>query len=106
MPVVVLLRHPVAFASSLRRLYWRFDFRNWLDQPLLMRDWLGPFEAEIREQAERPADVIEQAGLLWNVICSVADQFREQHQDWIFLRHEDLSMDPMGGFQELFERLY
>ena len=31
--VLVVTRHPAAFASSLLRLDWRFEFGAWLDQP-------------------------------------------------------------------------
>lgn len=105
MQVVVLVRHPAAFASSLKRLDWRFDFHNWLDQPLLMRDWLGPWEQQLRAAAETPLDVIEEAALCWNVIYEVAARMRAQHSDWIFLTHEELSIDPVGKFRTLFEQL-
>ena len=45
--VVAMIRNPAAFASSIKRLAWGFDFRNWLDQELLMRDLLHPFTDEI-----------------------------------------------------------
>ena len=40
MGVVVMIRHPAAFASSLKRLGWQFDFNDLLQQPLLLRE--GP----------------------------------------------------------------
>ena len=45
--VVVTVRHPAGFASSLKRLNWPFDFRNLLDQPILMRDHLEVDRAEM-----------------------------------------------------------
>ena len=39
--VVVLIRHPAAFASSLKRLGWTHRFEHFLDQPLLLRDHLS-----------------------------------------------------------------
>ena len=59
--VVVMIRHPAAFASSIKRLGWRFDFRNWGDQPLLLRDLIGPYEEPIRKFSEREPDIIDQA---------------------------------------------
>jgi hypothetical protein len=103
--VVVLVRHPAAFASSLKRMGWTFDFRNWLDQPLLMRDLLGKWEVEIREAVRTPGDVVDQAALLWNVIYDVTDHLRVEHPDWIVLRHEDLSLEPEAEFEMLFRRL-
>jgi hypothetical protein len=45
--VVIAVRHPLAFVSSLKRLNWPFDFQDLLDQPLLMRDHLEPFRSQM-----------------------------------------------------------
>jgi hypothetical protein len=31
--------------------------------------------------------------------------YQRQHPDWIFIRHEDISLDPVGKFRSLFEAL-
>lgn len=105
MQAVVMIRHPAAFASSIKRLSWRFDFQNWRDQPLLQRDLIGPYEGEIREFAEREHDIVDQAILMWNVIHHVIRGYEERHPDWSFVRHEDLSEEPLKGFRELFVKL-
>ena len=64
--VVITVRHPAAFASSLKRLNWFFDFQNLLDQPLLMRDQLEPYREQM--QCMPAEDVIGQSALLWNMI--------------------------------------
>lgn len=61
MDVVVLIRHPAAFAGSLKRLHSTHPFADFLAQPLLMRDHLYPFESEIKQFAETEHDVIDQA---------------------------------------------
>ncbi len=105
MDVIVLIRHPAAFASSLKRLNWTHPFSHFLEQPLLMRDYLYPFESEIREYAYRKHDIIDQAILLWKVIHHVIVKYQKNHDDWIFLHHEDLSQAPLFGFQTLFNKL-
>ena len=45
--VVITVRHPAGFVSSLKRLNWVFDFHDLLDQPLLMQKWLGVDRAEM-----------------------------------------------------------
>lgn len=102
---VVLIRHPAAFASSLKRLDWTFDFGHWVGQPLLLRDLVGPYAAEIGSYAERERDIIDQAILLWNVMHHVILGYRERHPDWIFIRHEDLCEEPTDRFRELYDRL-
>src|ERR1041384_1293291 len=59
--VVITVRHPAAFASSLKRLNWPFDFRDLLDQPLLMRDHLEPCREEV--ECIQADDVVGQAAL-------------------------------------------
>jgi hypothetical protein len=103
--VVVLTRHPAAFASSLSRLGWTFDFGNWLDQPLLMRDLLAPWRAELDRARADPGDVIDQAALSWRVIAEVTRRWQEEHPDWQFVTHEELSREPIAGFRSLFETL-
>jgi len=64
--VVISVRHPAAFASSLKRLNWPFDFRNLLDQPALMRDHLEADRADM--ESTQPDDIVGQAALLWRMI--------------------------------------
>lgn len=106
MEVVVMIRHPAAFAGSLLRLDWpRFDFRNWAEQPLFLRHLAGPYEDAIRSFDPKRQDLLDEAILLWNVIHHVIRGYRERHPDWVFVRHEDLAEEPVKGFHELYERL-
>ena len=97
--VIALIRHPAAFASSVTRLGWTHDFALFLDQPLLLRDHLAPFEDEIRDYAAHERDAIDQAILLWRLIYSTVATFRERHPEWTFVRHEDLSRAPVPGLR-------
>lgn len=101
--VVVTVRHPGGFASSLKRLYWPFDFRDLLDQPLLMRDHLEPFRAEMERTP--PEDVIGQSALLWRMIYRVVHATRERFPSMIVLRHEDLSRDPIAEYARVYDSL-
>jgi len=101
--VVIAVRHPAAFASSLKRLNWPFDFQDLLDQPLLMRDHLEPFRADM--QAVKRDDLIGQAALLWRMIYHSVRATRELHPDFIAVRHEDLSRDPITGYHDLYASL-
>lgn len=105
MNVVVLIRHPAAFTSSIRRLNWKHNFSHFLNQPLLMQDYLGPFEAQIHDFAAKEHDILEQATLLWRMIHHVIIQYQEKHKDWLFLRHEDISADPTSHFQYMYKRM-
>ena len=105
MNVIVMIRHPAAFTSSLRRLHWAHDFNGFLQQPLLLRDYLEPFAGEIEQFARQPQDILDQGILLWRMMHYVISQYQQAHSDWIFLRHEDISADPLQHFKYLFKRL-
>ena len=101
--VVITVRHPAAFASSLKRLNWLFDFQDLLDQPLLMRDHLELYREEM--QSIKSDDVIGQSALLWKMIYHSVHTTRELNPDFIIVRHEDLSRDPVSGYRDLYQLL-
>jgi Sulfotransferase family len=105
MDVVVIIRHPAAFVGSLKKARWEFRFEQFLEQPLLMQHHLSGFRTEIEALATRKADIVDQGILLWNVIYDVIRGYRNRHPDWIFVRHEDLSREPLSAFFDIFQRL-
>ena len=101
--VVITVRHPAAFASSLKRLNWPFDFQDLLAQPLLMRDHLEPYREEMG--SIKADDVIGQASLLWKLIYRSVHAARQSNPDFLIVRHEDLSVDPIPGYRALYTAL-
>ena len=101
--VVITVRHPAAFTSSLQRLGWSFDFKNFLGQPLLMRDHLETYREHML--AVKTEDVIGQGALLWKIIYSVVRKFKQLNPEWFVVRHEDLSLDPVNRYRELYSAL-
>lgn len=106
MHCIVMIRHPAAFVASMKRLGWASHPEKWaLPQALLMRDLLGPFESRIREMSRGEYDLIERASLAWAMHHHVISLYRTRHPDWIFLRHEDISLDPTRAFADLYGKL-
>ena len=103
--VVIAVRHPAAFVSSLKRLDWPFQFEDLLAQPLLMRDWLEPYREEMIAAQKEPIDIVYQGSLLWNLIYSVVLQYEQKYPEFIIVRHEDLSLDPINAFQAIYKEL-
>jgi hypothetical protein len=101
--IVVTVRHPAAFASSLKRLNWSFDFGDLLQQPMLMRDCLGPYRREMESVAD--GDIIGQASLLWVIIYQVVRLAQQSNPSIRTVVHEDLSRDPLTGFRTLYDEL-
>jgi hypothetical protein len=100
--IVVVVRHPLAIAGSTNRLHWGFDTSWLLDQPLLMRDRLEPFRAELESQ---PDTLAGQTALLWRIVYSVASDDARSLPQVRLVRHEDLSRQPVQEFAELYGSL-
>src|ERR1700727_1223320 len=62
--VVVLVRHPLSWVGSWRKLGWKAQLHDLLRQPLLMRDLLGPYEDDLRAMADS-TDYVARAATLW-----------------------------------------
>jgi len=104
MNIVVLIRHPAAFCSSLKIKDWQFDFSN-LQQESLINGYLLKYKDEIQEYSTNKKDLIDQAILLWNIIYHTINIYKSKHPEWIFVRHEDLSKNPIEEFQTLYNKL-
>lgn len=101
--VVVTVRHPAGFTSSLKRLGWNFDFDNLLNQPLLMRDHLEKDKDMIKSVDKN--DIVTQGALLWKLIYRFVHLTSNLFPQFNVVRHEDLSLDPVAGFQNLYQKL-
>ena len=101
--IVITVRHPAGFASSLKRLGWNFDFQNLLNQPLLMRDHLEQDRALVESIAKD--DIIGQGALLWKLIYRFVHQTGSLFPQFNILKHEDFSLDPLTHFQNLYQKL-
>ena len=103
---VVCIRHPAAFVSSLQLKRWVFDFHSFLDQPGLIDEFWPNQHSQIRDLSERQnGDFISEAAYLWRLLHQVIAKFRRDYPKWIYVRHEDLSRQPVDGFRRLYADL-
>lgn len=105
MDVVVLIRHPAAIVSSYKELNWTHPFSHFLNQPELMEEQLAPFRHEIEDFVNNEYDIVDQIALLWKLIHYKITKYQETHPNWIFLRYEDLALDPIEGYRKIFHQL-
>jgi hypothetical protein len=103
--VVIMVRHPIPFVSSLKRLGWSFDFNNLLNQPLLMRDHYEPFRSEMVHTNQNEQDIVGQGILLWRMIYTLVHQYKTRGVDIQLIRHEDLSQRPLPIFEVIYQQL-
>lgn len=101
MPIVLLVRHPCAAASSMLRLgYGRYPMSVFLDQPTLVEDHLDPYIDLIRSTE----DEFDVRVLRWCVQHKVLfSQLAEGDVHLMF--YEELCEDPHGSFEALFTYL-
>lgn len=103
MEVMIMVRHPGAFAGSYRRIAEPNRFADLAHQEALMEGPLALYVEEV-ERGARTVDPIEQAAILWRILYSIVVRYQDRHPDWEVVRHEDLSFDPNRAFLDLFER--
>lgn len=104
--VVAVIRHPAAFVASLKVKGWEFDFNNWASQSDLMKDYLSGFETEINQYTKDQPDLIDGGILLYRCIYYVISEYQKKYDsEWYFVRHEDLSRNPVSEYEKLFEHL-
>ena len=102
--VVCMIRNPLAFAGSLKKQGWDFDFNNFLQQEELMKSWLSGFKDEI-EKVHADGDFIDRISLLWNILNYVILDYQEKYQEWFFIKHETLAREPIKNFKKMFDYL-
>jgi len=105
MEVVIMIRHPAAFVSSLKNLNWNFPFNHILEQHLLMKDHLDIFKEEIIEYSRNRKNIIDQGTLLWRIFVHIINKYKNNNKKWIFLKYEDISRDPLNNYVKLYKDL-
>lgn len=102
--VVALVRHPVAFYHSHKRLGWDFDLNNLREQPPLLDDYLQQ-EASLLERTNWTYP--ERLAILWRCFNKVLGEFSDTFDGeatWTLKRHEDFCVRPMEEFGDFFRR--
>lgn len=105
MQVIILVRHPAAFVGSLLIRNWHHPFHHFLEQPLLMERYLNKYRGELEDIVRSSRDIVDQGALLWTMLYDVLSTYIDRNPDWIVVRHEDLSMQPLEGFRKLYTAL-
>lgn len=99
---VVMMRHPAAFAGSLKRMNWSTDFGEFLSQDRLMESAVGRLAADMRSTSRD--DVIGQSIVLWNMFADWIGELAKRPDVQVII-HERLSVDPLSEFRRLYQWL-
>lgn len=99
---VVVVRHPVSLAASLKRVGWWPGTREFAEQPDLVADY---FSDEVDFLHREWATPVLKSAAHWRATYKVLLTQAEEHPDWQVVTHEALSADPVPTFRQLYEAL-
>lgn len=103
--VLILIRHPGGFTTSMHSLNWtekRDRPVSLLEQPKLINDYLSWLPQIIKNKNLTP---VQNSGLLWHCIYHVIDCFQQNLEDknrFLIVRIEDLCLNPIENFKKIF----
>jgi hypothetical protein len=103
--VICMIRNPLSFIGSIKKAGWNYYFYDFLKQKRLLETWLAPFKSEVERLAAKPSDIIDHGCLLWNIFHYVILDYQKHYPSWKFLKYEDIAMNPLLEFEELFDLL-
>ena len=99
---VIVVKHPVSMAASLKRLGWSPRLDWFASQPSLVEDYFAD-EPDFVEHA--PDNIVEAAAKHWRVIYKVLLEQAKFHPDWTVVVLEELSKTPIESSRRLYEQL-
>jgi len=106
--IVIVIRHPAAFALSMKMKKWVINPKVFVaqhDQTDKFLEDLVELKDSYASVKDKKKDLIGSAIKGWMLLTKVISHYKASHPDWIYVRHEDLSLDPLGKFDELFDIL-
>ena len=97
--MIIIIRHPAAIISSLKLNNINYNLNG--SDSLFVQDEF----AKNNKKLPKSDDIIGQCILMWKILYSYVQKLKKNNKNWIFVKHEDLSIDPMKEFQLLFKKL-
>jgi len=102
---LILVRHPAAFANSIRKRGWEFPFASLLRQQSAIESLFPQYKDRIESFSRNPPSIERQAGLIWSILYAAVHKYMRDHPDWLVVRHEDVAMRPEQHIPEIFHYL-
>ncbi len=99
---VVVIKHPVSLAASLKRLNWWSDLRKLKGQQHLVDDYFAE-ELDFLNQ-QWPSAIVSSAAH-WRAVHKVLLAQASKYPDWQVVTIEKISANPVSEFKKLYEAL-
>ena len=99
--IVIVVRHPAGFVSSILKLNWDFNFNLILNQKHLMSNFLFPYKKIIETHNYDGMDAAKGA-VLWSIIYYVLENMPNKN-NYYWIKYEDICANPQAEFKQLFK---
>ena len=99
---VIIIKHPVSFIASLKRVNFWPNLTKLNNRKQLVNDY---FADETEFLYHSWSNNVLAAAAFWRTIYKVLLTQAAQHSDWQVITHEKLSQEPMSTFEYLYETL-
>jgi hypothetical protein len=104
--VVMLIRHPLAYVSSMKRLGWgAIGHRYFSNNTDLLENYLLNLKDQIKSPEEDDFDYIKQYSIDWNCFYTVLFDFIKNNPRIYPITHEKLSLNPDEELRKIFSFL-
>ena len=99
---VIVIKHPISFITSLKRVNWWPNLQAINDQPRLIKDFFSDELDFIEHNYKNP---VIAAAAYWRATYKVILSQASMHPDWQVFTHEELSQAPISVFKNLYANL-
>jgi hypothetical protein len=99
---VIIIKHPVSFIASLKRVNWCPNPSEIDGRSHLIEDYFSD-EADFFERDW--SDPILGAAAYWRIVHKVLLTQSRKYSDWQVITHEELSQNPVPVFHRLYDQL-
>ncbi len=98
----VIIKHPLSFVASIKRMGFVFDW-GWIrDQVDLVEDCFADEEDFLLTERGDPLEV---AACVWRAVHKVLLAWAAHHPEWQVVTHEELCREPLATFRRLYDAL-
>lgn len=101
---IVLIRSPLGFVSSLKKMNWDEEIDGLVKQPELLNNELKAYKKDILKYTNRDKyTIIDRGAIMWKALYAHAAKLQKDHPDWLFIRLEDFQHNPVETMQKIYE---
>lgn len=99
---VIIVKHPLSFVASLKRVNWWPHLGEINDQPHLIEDYFSDDLDFVQTEFSYP---VLAAAAYWRATYKVLFAQASNYPNWQLITHEELSKNPIYTFKNLYEKL-